>query len=307
MHDIRDIVVLARDAAMSTTYKPALLRAIVRLQREAGRLELRLVEIAEQFAHLYWTQTVVFHLRQAASLSKEPEVLQALRASAAQTSSHKFSEVPKVARERLILSIARTLRIDVLRRFHVGIPAGSLPIYTWDGGDTIIFTPASVDFVRTNALALEVIANHWWARFLEKVNLMAPAIIQKIETDVVRRASLRWFLERVARTDSGMCFYCNADLTTTVGHVDHVLPWSFLLADPAWDLVLACSRCNLGKSDRLPNRRFIGTLEAINAQRVAKMPDFMRGSPPLPTGGISQLYDAARAVEWPNAWEPSPP
>jgi hypothetical protein len=307
MHDVRDIVVLARDAAMSTTYKPALLRAIVRLQRDAGRLELGLVEVAEQFAHLYWTQTVVFHLRQAASLSKEPEVLQALRTSAAQTNSHKFSELPTVARERLILSIARTLRIDVLRRFHVGLPSGALPIYTWDGGDTIIFTPASVDFVRANAMALDIIANHWWARFLEKVNLMAPAIIQKIEADGVRRGSLRWFFERVAQTDNSRCFYCNADLsnTTAVRHIDHVLPWSFLLADPAWDLVLACGRCNLGKSDRLPNRRFINLLETINRQRVARMPEFMRGSPPLPTGGISQLYDAARAVEWPNAWEPA--
>lgn len=43
MHDIRDFVVLAGDAAMSTTYKPALLKGIVRLQREAGREALPLL------------------------------------------------------------------------------------------------------------------------------------------------------------------------------------------------------------------------------------------------------------------------
>ena len=299
---------LARDAAMSTTYKPALLKAIVRLEHEAARPEISLVDIAEQFAVLYWTQTVVFHLRQAASLSKEPEVLSALRMTAAQTTSHKFSDLPAAARERMIASIARTLRIDVLRRFHVGLPPGSLPIFTWDGGDEISLTPDAIDFIRTNAMALEVIANHWWARFLEKVNLMAPAIIQKIEADGVRRGSLRWFYERVAETDHPACFYCNAELGVAAAaarHIDHVLPWSFLLADPAWDLVLACGRCNLSKSDRLPNRRFIDLLEALNEQRISRMPDFMQGSIPLPPGGISQLYNAARAVEWPNAWEPS--
>jgi hypothetical protein len=131
-------------------------------------------------------------------------------------------------------------------------------------------------------------------------------IIQKIEADSVRRGSLRWFYERVAQTDDAACFYCGADLSDAASarHIDHVIPWSFILADPAWDLVLTCIRCNLGKSDRLPNRRFIEQLDALNRRRLAVLPDFMRGSAPMPPSGIAQLYEAARAVEWPNAWQP---
>ncbi len=306
MYDVRDIVVLARDAAMSTTYKPALFKAIIRLQSEGGREKLDLVDVAEQFALLYWTQTVVFHLRQAASLSKEPKVLRALRTAATETNCRKLIELPADARARLIASIAQTLRINVLKLFHVGLPSGSAPIYTWDGGDSIAFTPAAVEFVRSNAMVLEVIANHWWARYLEKVNLLAPVIIEKVEARGIKRKSLQWFYKHVAETDRPSCFYCGADLIYTVGavHIDHVIPWSFLLDDPAWDLVLACGGCNLGKSDRLPDRRFIERLESLNLRRLIKRPDFMHGSAPIPACGVLQLYEAARAVEWPNAWEP---
>lgn len=307
MFNIRDIVVLARDAAMSATYKPALLKAIVRLQSERGRETLSLTELAEQFVLLYWTQTVVFHLRQAASLSKEPEIPRAVRNAAEQSHCRKLRDLPSATRARLVKSITGILRINVLERFHKRLPPGSDPIYTWDGGEAITFTATAVEFVRKNAMALEVIANYWWAGYLEQVNLLAPAIIQKIETDGIRRGSLQWFYKRVAETDHVACFYCGASLSNVGGskHIDHVLPWSFLLADPAWDLVLACERCNLGKSDRLPDRRFIEQLEALNRRRLTIMPDFMRNSAPIPAGGILQLYEAARAVEWPNAWEPN--
>ena len=33
--------------------------------------------------------------------------------------------------------------------------------------------------------------------------------------------------------------------------VDHVLPWSFVLEDKTWNLVLACRKCNNDKRDRL--------------------------------------------------------
>jgi len=303
MYAVSDFVALARDAQTSTTYKPALLKAIVRIQRERARESVPLRDVAEQFAQLYWTQTIVYHLRQAASLSKEPEVLQALRSAAIEANTRRFGDLADAARLRLLTSIVKTLKIDVLRRFHVGMPVGSAPLYSVTD-ETIAFSETAVAFIRTNSITLEMIANHWWARFLEKVNRLAPAIIQKIEADGTRRSSLRWFYERVKDVDAPNCFYCarlfSAEATR---HVDHFIPWSFLLADPVWDLVFACVQCNLSKSDRLPNRSFIAQLDALNERRLDIVPELMQRIP-LPEGGISQLYEAAKSVEWPNAWKP---
>lgn len=41
------------------------------------------------------------------------------------------------------------------------------------------------------------------------------------------------------------------------GHVDHVLPWSKVAIDGLANLVLACPRCNLSKSDRLPSPKHV--------------------------------------------------
>jgi len=60
----------------------------------------------------------------------------------------------------------------------------------------------------------------------------------------------------------GKCFYCNVELdtlelVTTKTHVDHVIPYSLgkLMetdVDHVWNLVNACSGCNLSKSNKMP-------------------------------------------------------
>ena len=143
-HGVRDLAVLARDAAMSTTYKPALLKAIVRLQHDGARKSVSLAEIANQFVELYWTQTVVFHLRQASTLAKEPEVLRALRTAASKANTRRLADLSDVERDSLAFSISKTLRINVLRLFHKRYSAGAPPLFSWDEGEAIAFTPGAV-------------------------------------------------------------------------------------------------------------------------------------------------------------------
>jgi CRISPR/Cas system Type II protein with McrA/HNH and RuvC-like nuclease domain len=96
------------------------------------------------------------------------------------------------------------------------------------------------------------------------------------------------------------CFYCEATLGEHLAPtVDHVIPWSFLLEDDLWDLVLACSRCNSAKSDWLPERVFIEKLLVRNR-------DLSRVGISLAIGEleIERLYEAAVSVEWPRSWSP---
>lgn len=57
-----------------------------------------------------------------------------------------------------------------------------------------MLTNAAVGFIADNASTLVTIANDWWARYLEKVNMLAPSVIEKVERDGAQRLSLRKYL-----------------------------------------------------------------------------------------------------------------
>jgi hypothetical protein len=306
MFDLRDVIVLARDASWSSTYKPALLKALTRIVARGAGQTIPLAVIGEQFVELYWTQTVVFHLRQAAVISKETEVVRAIRKTAEASGARRLDALPLAARAALARKMERVLKINVLRAFHRSKPAHMPALFTWtEGAGELELSEAAHAFVGANAMALEMVANYWWAGYLEKVNALAPYIIEKVQRDGARRSSLAQYLRILEAVDAPQCFYCGGGFRDGNGvHVDHVLPWSFLLADPLWDLVMACSRCNLAKSDWLPAPEFIDKLVAANVVRArAQLPE--RGVSPLLDGPrIRQYYDAARAVEWPGPWSP---
>jgi hypothetical protein len=163
----------------------------------------------------------------------------------------------------------------------------------------------ALSFIRMDAHALETIANHWWAKYLERVNLLAPLIIEKVERDGVQRGSLAKYLRILMEFDEPRCFYCERPLQDLgTPHVDHVIPWSFLLTDPLWDLVLACSSCNLAKSDTLPDRAFLGKLAGRGARRAKLRLPSGYASPVIPADEIDRYFDAALSVEWPSGWKP---
>jgi hypothetical protein len=304
MYDLRDVIALMRHASMSTTYKPALLKSIVRLVSRGHVSPLPLDAIGAEFVTLYWNQTVVYHLRQAAVVSKEPEVLRAIRAAAERGGVRSLADLEAAERARLDQRMARILPINVLTAFHRSKPAHMPPLFTWKAGDdAIVLGDSAQAFVKLNAGALEMVANYRWARYLETVNELAPRIIEKVQRDGARRGSLQPYLDILRSTDEPACFYCGRDVTHAV-NIDHVLPWSFLLDDPLWDLVLACPPCNGAKSDRLPATGFVEKLIALNTVRKTRSAAFPRVSL-LPSGDrIRGLYDAAVANEWPGPWSP---
>jgi hypothetical protein len=292
---------------MSSTYKPALLKALARITARTPSNTISLRELGAEFARLFWNQTIVFHLRQAATISKEPEVLGQIRKASAASGVRQFSQLPEAAKAALEIAMARILPIDVLYRFHNKAPASMLPLFTWEtDAEYISLTDSARDFILDSREMLELIANHWWAGFLEKVNVLAPAIIDKVEADGVRRGSLAKYLAILAKLDEYRCFYCGQLFTETMRpSVDHVLPWSFLLADPLWDMVLACMKCNLAKSDRLPDEPFISRLVERNIVRQKSHSSIFSGSPSIESGQEYRLYQAAISVEWPAFWDPA--
>jgi hypothetical protein len=305
-YSLNDVVALARHANMSSTYKPALLKALAVVCGRSPSPRIGLPVLGREFTRFYWNQTVVFHLRQAATIKKEPEVSRRIRRVAKQFQARFYSEVPASAQLALESEIAQVLKIDVLRRFHASKPAGMSPLFDWEAGaDAIELSNDAIEFIVRNRSAIEVIANYWWAMYLEKVNVLAPAIIDKVRREGAQRTRISRFLAILAAVGEDRCFYCECDLRSGVEvQVDHVIPWSYLLADPAWDLVLACRSCNAAKSDWLPERSFIDKLSSSNRRRESLGVRAYVGPPPIEPPSLLQLYDAALAVEWPGCWSP---
>jgi hypothetical protein len=306
IHDLTQIVLLTRRAQQSSSYKPALLKALARIVRRQPAGQIPLTAIGAEFVRMYWNQTVIFHLRQAAVLTKETEVVKAIRQSSSDNRTRKLDELSESARGILEKKMAKILALDVLRRFHVKAPASMPPLFAWSDGDrSITLADPALSFIAANSWVLESLANLWWARYLERVNILAPFIIEKVEREGAQRGSLLKFLRILQETDEHRCFYCERAFSPDLGiTVDHVIPWSYLLGDPPWDLVLACGNCNSSKSDTLPSREFIEKLAAINERRGKLVLPSVFGSPLVSIDQVGKYYDAALAVEWPSGWLP---
>ena len=111
------------------------------------------------------------------------------------------------------------------------------------------------------------------------------------------RKSLQKYL-KLLLAESQSCFYCESEFCERlVPTVDHVIPWSFLLEDDIGDLVLACGRCNAGKSDWLPTDVFIRKLLLRNQVLSREGISLAIGE-----SEIERLYQAAISVEWPRFW-----
>ncbi len=303
-YTVGEVAALMRDASKSTTYKPALLKAMARLARRDESLIVPLANLGEEFVRLYWDQTVIFHLRQAAVLSKEATAVKLIRETAHTHNARKPSDLPTRDRELLISKMAKLLTVNVLSAFHASKPNTMNALYTWDKVTAcIMFSPESHAFLRENMLALEIIANYHWASYLEGCNQLAPRIIQKVTREAARRSSLARYMAILMRDAEPECFYCGRSDDGEHGmQVDHVIPWSFLLEDPIWDLVLACPACNNRKSDWLPAHEYIEKLKRRNHD--LRMPAGT-ASPLIAEQDIDRFYNAAISVEWPGFWTPA--
>ena len=304
-YSVGGVAALLRDASKSTTYKPALLKALTRNASRDGSLVVPLLNLGEEFVRLYWDQTVIYHLRQAAVLSKEAMAVKLIRATAIAHSARKPADLPAKDRERLTSRMASLLTVNVLAAFHASKPDAMGVLYSWDrAARRVLLSPDSHAFLRENRLALELIANYHWAAYLEGCNRLAPRIIQKVSREAARRSSLARYMALLMREGNVECFYCGRrDLGERGMHVDHVIPWSFLLEDPVWDLVLACQACNVQKSDWLPAYEYIEKLKRRNRnfKLIAG-----NASPLVTEPDVDRFYDAAISVEWPGFWSPKP-
>jgi HNH endonuclease len=91
----------------------------------------------------------------------------------------------------------------------------------------------------------------------------------------------------------GRCFYCQGALHPANTHVDHFVAWSRYPVDLGHNFVLADSRCNSKKRDRLPACEHLAAWAERNAQFGQQI-----GAALEERGIVSELAATRRVAQW---------
>ena len=259
------------------TYKFALARALIEYCRDnsSDNLSIPYEYFADKFMRYYFYQEYKFHIRQNFRPQVPPRAIKILHKVFGSSAPGDIDllETSQVDQARSlflkgIFGHARSKTSLVIPRFQ-RIPEGNSTrevkkFYEYNDDDQVLVVRAEAfDFLSQNHRMLSKAVLVEWAKFLEKINPSLPLIIAKLERDDLKRGSLAKY-RHLYLEHSSHCFYCCSRLGDGCIHVDHFIPWSYLFDDNAWNLVLACGRCNMRKSSSLPPREFCGSLISRN-------------------------------------------
>ena len=262
----------------TNSYKFALWRALARLAPATDERSPKISkhDLSVLFVEYYWPLEVKYHIRQGIDPDKDPIVMKLIRqlleaGKIIQGETFKdFQKRMPGEHKTLLAEVAREAFDDVIPRFHIVHGAPIAPaIFTFTGrtgktGDTIELTKGGRQFLIDYKKLVDYVAVSGWVRFTEQFT-SAPKLHDKIDGTNVRRGAVSQWRDSLTAIQNGRCFYDEShDMASP--EVDHVLPWSFVLEDRTWNLVLACRKCNNEKRDRLTNMDALERLCARNKQ-----------------------------------------
>jgi hypothetical protein len=219
--------------------------------------------LANKFLELYWPLATHFRVRQSTDPTREPVAYKAALQLAADLDlppGRSLGSVRATQPERVQRLVGRLATKggcldEVVPRFNLvrraPVPA---PLFHPDVDErSLILARGAAEWISANRLTVRQLANGAWVRFTETFSV-APRLYQKLAGEGVRRASLAAYGDLLARFDR-RCFHCGREDAGSY-EVDHFLPWSFVLEDRIWNLVLACggpTGCNQRKRDGIPS------------------------------------------------------
>ncbi|MDX8152091.1 HNH endonuclease signature motif containing protein [Patulibacter brassicae] len=299
------VLALLDDAATSSTYKPALLVAM--LDRapehlEDGRMPVR--ELAERVVELYWPQSRAYATTGRVLVQNQSggqaTILRDLAAFRQEAGVDAITIPDGVRRsrswEQLVRQAERTLAewpIPRLQRpfepFLYTVPwpfrrqgGFTMRAYRESGAAIELFPGVADAFVRLAPL-LRPFVVRWWsekAAALNRAEVPDASSLLSFEDFLFGRdrVALGRVAEGLLDLQHGRCFYCATGVGTTDREVDHFIPWSRSGDDGLDNLVVACRRCNNAKRAFLAgprhlepflerNRGYAGDLESLARER----------------------------------------
>lgn len=268
---------LLEESARTTTYKPALLLALVdRAQEYSEQDSIPVRALAERVVELYWPQTLAYPttgdvLKQSQTITGRAAIVQAIVAFRDQHAAAARTLPPAIQHERgweqLVTRVEETLAewpIPRLQRPYEPF----LYDFDWSWAETggwsvrayrtsgraVRLYPDVGDALTALGPLLRPFITRWWTDKAAQLNPDVEAARSVLEFEDFLFGRDRVALERIAEglldLQQGRCFYCH----TTIGpgrEIDHFIPWTYSGDDGLDNLVAACHGCNNGKRSTL--------------------------------------------------------
>lgn len=292
----------------STTYKFVLIKSILEnLYNVNDKLELPYSTLFSSFAKIYWNLVIHHNLNQINMTDKKAEVQKILLDVQSKYQIPKTLVFDKLSHElqvEIITKVKKRCKINVMGAIYGDT---GYTIYDFDNGkEQLKLNRNFYSFMQRFQRVLNYLTNYHLALFLEKFNDKGDTtnLLLKVE-NVSKRSSLDQFYQVLSSFYNGKCFYCGKIIKKETAHVDHFIPWSFVQADQLWNLVIACSTCNLSKSDKLANERFLNIIIDRNETLLSKQELIVREDMKVYTSHkLNDLYHYSVENGFTEFWTP---
>ena len=279
---LKERFVAMLDGHVDDTYKFALARALLDYCHSEGgkpapELVIKYEYLAEKFLEYYW-KLAWFGIKQNVR-GAESRVLKTIRELFGEKTPERFDDAQQQYRTEIgkakssiltgVFGHARSRTSIVVHAFQ-NVPAGAHAIpdevfYKPDDDDQCLkmyhealsFMSRNYDVLRYNVLAR-------WSLHLENLNPSMIKIMTKLSREKIKRSDLKKFHDMLTKYFD-TCFYCGVRLGDGM-EVDHFIPWSYVLEDNLWNMVLACRSCNRKKGNQLPDVRHLEKIYAQNSR-----------------------------------------
>jgi hypothetical protein len=292
----------------STTYKFVLIKSLLEnLYNVNDKLELNYSVLFSSFSKIYWNLVIHHNLNQINMTDKKAEVQRILldvQSKYQIPHTLVFDRLSNELQIEIINKVTKRCKINVMGAIYGDT---GCTIYDFDNGkEQLRLNSTFYSFMQRFQRVLNYLTNYHLALFLEKFNEKGDTtnLLLKVE-NVSKRSSLDQFYQVLSAFYSGKCFYCGKAIKKENAHVDHFIPWSFVQADQLWNLVIACSACNLSKSDKLANKLFLETVIERNDTLIT-IPELRKREDMkvYTSKKLKELYDYSVENGFTDVWMP---
>jgi hypothetical protein len=283
---------LLDESSTSSTYKPALLLAIIDRAPEFPDGNIPVSSLAERVIELYWPQTLYYPTtRRVLSQNQgKPAKIVASIGAFRKATRARGRTLPPALRDE---GDARWLKLrrDVERSLaEMPIPRLQRPFepflydfdWPWQGdggwsvrkyeaqgrggtGPAIRLKPGVASALTSLGPLLRPFITRWWADKAAQLNPAIEDARSALEFEQFLFGRDRVALERIGEglldIQAARCIYCEVRIGKD-REIDHFIPWSQSGDDGLFNLVAACRKCNGSKSATLAGPDFVaGVLE----------------------------------------------
>jgi 5-methylcytosine-specific restriction endonuclease McrA len=298
---------LLDEGAFVASYKFALLLALADLCIEFGNdtgapLAISTDNIAERFIRYYWEQSRPYPAPDKARILQQNTGKQAAIINLVQEarSAHGGS-LTSLMRDRpvwrrLVRQVVGVVRIMPLWKLQTVGKERMDFLYENTGACRVIELRPGVAycFRKFHALISDQVRGAW-LRYVRQQNLDVLGETTDLNEFLFgsERNNLAVVRPVLMDLQRGRCFYCQGPITGTTAHVDQFIAWSRYPTDLAQNFVLADSRCNNKKRDRLPACEHLARWTERNEQYGVRL-----GQELAQRSVVAELTASNRVTQW---------